>query len=851
MRFTPRVRGAGRTTPARPTGLRAHLGAAGNALALPLALSLLLLSGEAHALALGRVTVQSALGEPLRAEVEVAQITAEEASTLRAAPAPDEAFRAAGLQRHPALSEMRVSAERLADGRFVLRLASDRVINEPVIDLLLEASWSAGRIVRDYTLLFDPPVTRPEASAPAPVTAAQLPPTAATAAPVPGPSAGGQIPAATPLPPTAATTTTAPAAAPDPAPAPAQPPTERVNVRPGDTAARIVAAAKPPTVSLEQMLVALLQANPDAFVGNNMNRLRAGAVLELPAAETAAALEPQQARQIVRAQSQDFNEFKRRLAERAATGAAAPATAPPAGASGPTRQATGRVEARVEERKPTEPPAADRLTLSQGAVQGRPGASVAAPASAPGSEDRIARQRAEQDAANRLAELNRNMADLNRLSAAAGAGTASAPASGVPMALPGVAAASRAASQAASGASAVASDAAAASAALPASAPADSQASAASDPAQPASGAAAETAAVAASGASAPAAAGTSALAPLARLTELATQQPWPLALGTALVAGLGTIGGMLWWYRRRRAAAPAAPTSGMDSRLQDLPEDDEELPGNSGRLERRSEVGSRSSLLYSPSQLDASGEPDPVAEADVYLAYGRDLQAEEILQEALRNSPDRVAVMVKLLEICARRFDWAAFEPLARRVQALTGGRGPDWTRVAELGRGLAPVGHPLFNGDAPAPGTGPLPGAGDGAGPDGLALDLDGFRMPAPPAQPARAPAYDPEIDGPLSPDDDLTLAPPEAEASQARPPRGQAPAGAPLEFDLAGLSLDLGQPAADAGNPLETKLALAEEFRSIGDTEGARSLAEEVRAEATGTLRERAERLLSELG
>ena len=102
------------------------------------------------------------------------------------------------------------------------------------------------------------------------------------------------------------------------------------------------------------------------------------------------------------------------------------------------------------------------------------------------------------------------------------------------------------------------------------------------------------------------------------------------------------------------------------------------------------------SSLSYSPSQLDA-GDVDPVAEADVYLAYGRDLQAEEILREALRVNPERTAIHLKLLEIHAKRRDLRAYEALASDVHKLTGGTGADWNRVVEMGKELDP-GNPLY---------------------------------------------------------------------------------------------------------------------------------------------------------
>ena len=130
---------------------------------------------EAQALALGRVTVQSALGEPLRADIDIPEITAEEAASLRAAVASPDAFRAAGLEYNPAMANLQITLQQRPGGRMFLRLTSDRTINDPFIDLILEANWSAGRIVRDYTLLFDPPSLRP-ASPPAPVAAPASPP---------------------------------------------------------------------------------------------------------------------------------------------------------------------------------------------------------------------------------------------------------------------------------------------------------------------------------------------------------------------------------------------------------------------------------------------------------------------------------------------------------------------------------------------------------------------------------------------------------------------------------------------------------------------------------------------------
>jgi pilus assembly protein FimV len=96
--------------------------------------------------------------------------------------------------------------------------------------------------------------------------------------------------------------------------------------------------------------------------------------------------------------------------------------------------------------------------------------------------------------------------------------------------------------------------------------------------------------------------------------------------------------------------------------------------------------------MVYSTSQLDAVDNVDPVAEADVYLAYGRDLQAEEILKDALRTNPGRIAIHQKLLDIFAKRLDTSSFETIATLAYKVTSGDGPDWARICELGLSIDP---------------------------------------------------------------------------------------------------------------------------------------------------------------
>ncbi|MBQ1764337.1 MAG: hypothetical protein IIZ92_15725, partial [Aquincola sp.] len=106
------------------------------------------------ALGLGRVTVQSALGEALRAEIDVTSISPEEAATLRLRVASPEAYRAAGVDYNPVLPGTSVQLQRRPDGRPYVRLTSDRAVQEPFVDVILDIGWSSGRLVREYTMLF-------------------------------------------------------------------------------------------------------------------------------------------------------------------------------------------------------------------------------------------------------------------------------------------------------------------------------------------------------------------------------------------------------------------------------------------------------------------------------------------------------------------------------------------------------------------------------------------------------------------------------------------------------------------------------------------------------------------------
>jgi pilus assembly protein FimV len=135
----------------------------------------------------------------------------------------------------------------------------------------------------------------------------------------------------------------------------------------------------------------------------------------------------------------------------------------------------------------------------------------------------------------------------------------------------------------------------------------------------------------------------------------------------------------------------------------------------------------------------------DPIAEADVYMAYGRDAQAEEILKEALQKDANRVPVHVKLLEIYAGRRDARSFEQTALKLKNLTGGTGAEWDKAAALGRGIDP-GNGLYGGGEAAP----APAAPAMAAAPAPSVDFDIGGQSIGSAAVAAAPALDLDLGG-----------------------------------------------------------------------------------------------------
>jgi pilus assembly protein FimV len=237
------------------------------------AISALLLAPQAaFPLGLGDIRLNSALNEPLSAEIDLVAPTAEELGSLSAQLASRELFQRYGIERAGFMDSVRFEVGRGRDGRNVLLVNSAAPISEPFVTFLVEVNWPRGRLLREYTVLLDPPVFAPEeAVAPPPVAAPRV-----SRAPAPAPA------------PAPARPSPAPEARPAPASAPSGGAATTYNVRRGDTLYRIASQFSDGSRSgANRMMIAMFRANPEAF-GGNINVLRAGAILRVPGPESLA-----------------------------------------------------------------------------------------------------------------------------------------------------------------------------------------------------------------------------------------------------------------------------------------------------------------------------------------------------------------------------------------------------------------------------------------------------------------------------------------------------------------------------------------------------------------------------------
>ena len=619
----------------------------------------------AHALGLGKLTLQSGLGQPLSAQIELTSAQKDELDSLRARIADSSTYRDNNVQYPGSLARARVTLEQGPNNTPYLRVTTSQAVNDPFLDMIVEISWATGRVVRDYTFLLDPPGGGTQAVEPAAAIVAEATPARAPRSARRGAEAAGAGPKSSQG-------------------------GDNYTVQRGDTLSKIAQEYKPDNVSLEQMLVVLFRNNESAFDNRNMNRLRTGQIITIPQADQLASVPQTDAVKVVRVQAADWRAYRDRVA------AAAPSTD-----ATPSRQsAGGKIGTAVEDQASPAQPGKDQLRVSRESGKGAGGGVAQA-------EDATAKDKALREANARVSELEKTVKDLqkaaelrnqtlaelqSRADAAKGKApeapkmtAAPAPITPVPVTPaqitpvpvtppPAVATAPEAKAP-------------------------EAKAPEAKAPETPAP----ETTAPVAKVETPAPAPKVEPVAPPIKAPPKKAPAPEPSfidelfgntptwAVGGGALVVLAGIAGIIAARRRKTTKFEDSIISGTDIKTNTV------FGSTGGGV-----VNTGDNSLASDFSRDGLGsidtdEVDPIAEAEVYLAYGRDAQAEEILKDALKKDSQRQEIYLKLLEIHAQHNKPSAFETVASELYSVSGGRGEVWQKAMALGRQLDPS-NPLF---------------------------------------------------------------------------------------------------------------------------------------------------------
>jgi pilus assembly protein FimV len=838
--------------------------------ALAMAMLGTLASANVAALGLGEIDLKSALNQPLSAEIELLSATASELEELKVSIGSSDAFANAGIDRPIFLSKLKFDVRTNAEGKPVVRITSRDAVREPFLDFLVELSWSKGRLVREYTVLVDPPVTMP-AAAPVPQTPAVR--SAVQSAPVAAPARRVTHTAQMPMVSTG--------------------PGEYGPTRRNDTLWKIAKQVRPDSgVSIEQTMQGLLRANPEAFVNNNINNLKAGYVLRVPAREDLTSISRAEAARESRAQYAAWREARGILTPARSEGtmqAAAPEAGTPAESSltlvSPETAEGAASDASAEAGAELEAMQQDLLMANEALeAQRRQGEDMSERLSV--LEEQILNMQ-------RLIQLKDD--ELARLQSRAGEGTTDATGEATlePMAD------------------------------VPGEAPVDMQEqtvaeAAAGEPSAVVEGAdvstetevvaGGETTAFDATGVETPVVetmaaetvvadeAPSEEQAPVVSEPEPAVNEPVvedtfttpgfvdrllanPLWLGAGgLVIALLAFFGL----RRKRSVETEFQESILQAARGESAGSDSEIVGSGP--DSTDSTSHESSLLseFAVSDMGSiknDGEADPLAEADVYLAYGRYQQAEDLIRDALEKDAENENLNLKLLEVYLAGKNQSAFDGHAQSILArLENSDDPMWAKVAEMGRELSSE-NPMYQA-----GSKPAVSESDGdMEMDSLSEDIN-FDMdnePAAEAEQGIEAAADEEgleFDIDLSFDaadeekpDSVDFTPLEADAAQRETTGSElninmdsiepdtVPNDSAMEFDMEDLDMD--SEAAQAAEPegdgeladldeVSTKLDLARAYIDMGDPDGAKSILDEVMEEGNGEQQDEARGIMEQM-
>ncbi|MCW8919728.1 MAG: hypothetical protein OQL08_13055 [Gammaproteobacteria bacterium] len=649
---------------------------------------------SAFAMGLGDVRLHTALGERLRADIDLLSVSQAEAEDVRVSLASQETFDRVGLERPPILMFLQFDVVRDAAGNYSIQVTSREAINEPFLDFLVEVDWKSGRVLREYTLLLDPPSSYHET--PPAITQPSTASTTTTAAPVAPARPAEVVSAERPAP----VSHVAPVATPRSSPAGGM---VYGPVTANDTLWRIAEKMRPSSdVTVQQMMIALLKANPYAFFDNNINRLKRGYVLRLDDPSILDTLNKGDAAREVARQTRAWQDYREGVVARASQRQATATGVE--GGSGAV--ASARSEPKLKLVAP-EGSAVDRAAPSGAA--GSKGADQVGEELMLAMEGAAAQRKENEALKSRLEALEGQLQDMEKIISLKDADLAALqhqlreqgkgvelPSEQTPLAV------------------------------IEETAPVVKPEEAATAPQEPPAVAEAlpvvgETAEPAAQ-------------PPVVKKPKPKKVAPPPVeepGLIESLLADqmlLGIGGGALLFIlilmgliikRRRKSGFQESILSG----------------GTSSMMKANDELGSETSFLSdlaisgmgSGTMHTDEGEVDPLTEADVFMAYGRNQQAEEVLKKAREQLPERADVAAKLLEVYYNSKDTTQFEALAEEAVGILQGDDVLWGKVSAMGHELCPENVLFATAAGVTPPTDMRPAAGAAETVMDIGLDLD----------------------------------------------------------------------------------------------------------------------------
>lgn len=702
-------------------------------LLLALAFLLLPIAG-AHALGLGGVSLQSRLNQPLDAEIELRSVEPGDLEKLQVSLASREEFERSGLDRPFILASLVFETVQRGD-KNIIKVTTKDAFREPFVSFLLKVEWPNGRLLREYTLLLDPPVLTREAAP-----AVQAP-------------AAGSAPQMAPVQPALPTSPTQATRTPRAAPAPRVLPVggDEYRVRRGDSLLKITRDTfSDPGVSSQQAMLAFLRANREAFINDNINLLKEGYVLRVPTAQEALSVDQAEAVAEVRRQVAEWRTYRQqRMADSggaASSVAAAPqprleVVAPKSEAGAAASGAGGTEDVGAD----TQSLQRD-LALATEAAEARRLENEELREQVTGLEEKLAEM--QRMVTLKVDELAALQARLQEAGAEERTATMAPPEATPTPVTEEPPKAEMAGDEVAPKAETPAPSDAAPAVVTPGPEPAMAEMKE-EQPAPPASEP-----------------------APQASIQPPKVEpaaEPGPMGFIDDLLGNLmadpvmlGGVGGgvllliLLLFYAVGRRKAAAAEASGFSA---DLMEAEDEVESSSMDEELLDAAAAMEIADFDEPEVDAAAEEEKsgvdqvIAEADVYLAYGRYQQAEELIKGALDENPGRLDLKSKLLEVYFATRNRSEFEAVVGDVHSeLQAEGGSEWDKLQLMGQDLCP-GNPLFGdrgegaGDAESTlppgaldtgidfdpfGEAASEAAGDETMDEDLGLELDGVAAP-----------------------------------------------------------------------------------------------------------------------